>query len=192
MGFRAARRVDARWRPVEGDGLEHLSLRPEAGRLLAESVLIGARGGVPYGVRYRVACDANWVTMSLDIESTDGRSLHVRSSGDGTWTDMEGAGLPHLDGCIDIDLAGSPFTNTLPIRRLALGPEAGAVDLTMLYVPFDSFAPTVDGQTYRCLEGDRLYRYQATDRSFTADITVDDDGLVVDYPTLFTRIEAHS
>ena len=57
----------------------------------------------------------------------------------------------------------------------------------MVYVPFDTFAPTLDGQCYRCLQPGRLYRYQALDRSFAADLSVDDDGLVVDYPTLFER-----
>jgi uncharacterized protein len=190
MAFRAPRRVTARWRRVDGDGLEHLSLKPEAGRIVADSVLIGGRGGVPYGARYRIICDAGWVVVSLDLESTDGRALHIRSSGSGTWQDASGRPMPDLDGCIDVDLAGSPFTNTLPIRRLGLGPEDDTVEMKMLYVPFDTFTPTVDGQIYRCLETDRLYRYEAADRSFTADITVDDDGLVVDYPTLFKRIEA--
>ena len=90
--------------------------------------------------------------------------------------------------CIDIDLAGTPFTNTLPIRRLNLTRRSGTAKLRMLYVPFDSFEPTVDGQHYTCLEDGRLYRYQAEDGSFTADLPVDEDGLVLDYPTLFRRL----
>ena len=33
------------------------------------------------------------------------------------------------------------------------------------------------------------FRYEAVDGSFAADITVDADGLVVDYPSLFVRVE---
>ena len=58
----------------------------------------------------------------------------------------------------------------------------------MAYVPFDTFKPVVDEQRYRCLEQDRLYRYEAVDRSFSANLAVDADGLVADYPGLFTRI----
>lgn len=65
---------------------------------------------------------------------------------------------------------------------------SGTAKLKMLYVPFDSFEPTVDGQHYTCLEDGKLYRYQAEDRSFTADLPVDEDGLVIDYPTLFQRL----
>ena len=58
----------------------------------------------------------------------------------------------------------------------------------MLYVPFDTFEPIVDEQRYRCLKDGALYRYEAVDRTFAADLPVDRDGLVLDYPTLFERI----
>jgi hypothetical protein len=57
----------------------------------------------------------------------------------------------------------------------------------MLYIPFDDFAPRLDRQTYTCL-APRLFRYQAADGSFEAELPVDEDGLVVDYPSLFERI----
>ena len=101
---------------------------------------------------------------------------------------MAGDALPEFDGCIDIDLAGTPFTNTLPIRRLGLTPESGTVPLDMLYVPFDSFRPLRDQQRYTCIEEGRRYRYEAADRTFTAELPVDEDGLVTDYPTLFRRL----
>ena len=59
--------------------------------------------------------------------------------------------------------------------------------MTMLYVPFDSFAPVRDEQVYACLEPGRRFRYQAADRAFAAELTVDADGLVEDYPGLFSR-----
>jgi len=188
MRFLPPRPLSARWRPAGAEGLEHLDLHIEDGRIVADSVVIGNRGGVPYGLRYRLACDGHWVTRSLDIHTTDGRSLALRSDGEGEWTDAEGFPIAHLDGCIDIDLAGSPFTNTLPIRRTALPAGREAMEFRMAYIPFDTFRPAVDGQIYRCLEEDRLYRYEAADRSFTADLTVDEDGLVTDYPELFVRI----
>jgi uncharacterized protein len=40
------------------------------------------------------------------------------------------------------------------------------------------------------LQPGRLFRYQALDRSFAADLSVDEDGLVIDYPTLFERVES--
>ena len=48
-----------------------------------------------------------------------GRAIELRADGRGHWADAAtGSPLP-LDGCVDIDIYPSPFTNTLPIRRFA-------------------------------------------------------------------------
>ncbi|MEK1927285.1 MAG: putative glycolipid-binding domain-containing protein [Rhizobium giardinii] len=187
--FRALSPTTARWRPLEGEGLEHLTLSPVDGvGIRATSVLIGERGGRPYGVRYVIDCDPQWTVLAFTIETTEGQRLSLTSDARGHWRDADGTALTAFDGCIDIDLAGTPFTNTLPIRRLGLTPKDGTVKFTMLYVPFDTFEPFPDGQNYTCLAQDRLYRYEAEDRSFIAELPVDEDGLVTDYPTLFLRL----
>jgi hypothetical protein len=188
MAFRKLKSRSVRWRPVEGAGLEHLTVRSEGAAIVARSVVIGQRGGRRYGARYTIVCDADWWVRSLELDTTEGRRLRLSSDRDGNWTDDDGCRLTALDGCIDIDLAGTPFTNTLPIRRLDLDPEQGAIELAMVYVPFDTFTPIVDGQRYQCLEKDLLFRYEAADRSFAAVLAVDEDGLVLDYPTLFERV----
>ncbi len=176
-----------RWRPSEGEGLEHMTIRATADGVIARSVVIGERGGRPYGVHYRVGLDADWTVRSLDLDSTAGDALSVRSDGAGHWRDADGAALPEFDGCFDIDLAGSPFTNTLPIRRLGERLGAEPVELAMLFVPFDTFAPFVDRQFYSRLPAKNRYRFRAADGSFAADILTDDDGFVLDYPPLFAR-----
>ncbi|WP_420961356.1 putative glycolipid-binding domain-containing protein [Brucella sp. IR073] len=188
--FRALPPKTVRWRSTEGEGLEHLVLTPLDGGIHADSVVIGERGGLPYGIRYRIYCDPNWTVRAFTIESMTGQHLALMSDGEGHWRTPAGEAQPQFDGCIDIDLSGTPFTNTLPIRRLSLTPQAGTAKLTMLYVPFDSFEPFRDGQHYTCLEQERLYRYETEDRSFTADLPVDEDGLVLDYPGLFERLKA--
>ena len=162
---------------MEGAGIEHLTLSIKSGQVIARSVVIGERGGCPYGARYMIICDAGWVIHTLDLETTAGQTLSLVKDGDGRWTDQSGIHLPRFDGCIHIDLAGTPFTNTLPIRRLDLDVHDGPVELKMLYVPFDTFTPIVDEQRYRCPARRSLYRYEAVDRSFSADLPVDPDGL---------------
>jgi uncharacterized protein len=69
----------------------------------------------------------------------------------------------------------------LPIRRLALVPGESA-EISVAY--FDGTEP----QRYTCLEkgsGGGLYRFLSLDGEFTADLPVDADGLVLDYPRLF-------
>jgi hypothetical protein len=175
-----------RWRPVEGVGLEHFTLRGTPAGIRAESVVIGERGGgEPYGVSYAIDCDPGFAVTALTIATTDGRRVFLERR-DGIWRDVFGEHLPAFDDCVDIDLAGTPFTNTLPIRRESWQPGQSR-EFAMLYIPFDSFVPRLDRQVYTCLEP-RLFRYQAADRSFEAELSVDDDGLVVDYPSLFERI----
>lgn len=186
--FRAPLARSVRWTPIGAEGLEHLTLAPLDAGVAIRSVVIGDRGGSPYGVRYEILCDGDWRIRSLDLVTTDGLGLKLVSDHPGRWADATGRHLAAFDGCVDIDLAGTPFTNTLPIRRLGLEPGQQA-ELNMLYVPFDSFEPTVDGQRYTCLQQGALYRYEAVDRSFAAELPVDEDGLVTDYPTLFQRTD---
>ncbi|WP_128290962.1 putative glycolipid-binding domain-containing protein [Afifella aestuarii] len=187
-GFRSLPARAARWQPEEGIGLEHVSLGPGPTGFLIRGTVIGERGGIPYGVFYRLSCDEAWRTRSLILKATSGRSIDIHSDGQGHWHEADGRPLDNLDGAIDIDLAGSAFTNTLPIRRLKLAEGECSGELTMAYVPFDTFKPARDHQIYTCLERGSLYRYEAADRSFTAELPVDEDGLVRDYPTLFRRI----
>lgn len=179
----------ARWRPLQGEGLEYVALRAIDGGIRAEGTVIGEREeGHPYGVHYRVDLDEAWRVRSFLVEEVAGRRIAMTADGEGRWRQEDGKALPVFDGCIDIDLAGSPFTNTLPIRRLA--PAAGEKSplLTMLYVPFDTFEPRVDGQFYTCIEPASRYLYEAADGAFTAELSVDADGFVTDYPTLFSRL----
>jgi len=185
--FRALKSKTVRWRPVKGSGLEHLEVRSEKNAIVARSVVIGEYEGKPFGVRYVVTCDRRWVVRSLAIATSDGRNIGFTSDGRGHWRDAKRR-RPEFDGCIDVDLAGSPFTNTLPIRRLGLDVRHGPTEFAMLWFPFDTFEPFVDGQRYTCLQSRRLYRFEAVDGSFSADLPVDEDGFVLDYPTLFKRV----
>lgn len=192
--FRPLLPTTVRWRPIEGDGLEHVTVAPindtaTGATIRASGVIIGGRGGSPYGVFYRIDCAANWAVLSFSVETTEGRRLALLSDGEGHWRTEDGLSLPQFDGCIDIDLYGSPFTNSLPIRRLELTPEDGTAKLSMLYIPFDSFEPVRDGQYYTCIVPGALYRYAAEDRAFTVDLPVDADGLVIDYPIYFKRVD---
>jgi uncharacterized protein len=95
--------------------------------------------------------------------------------------------LPQLAGAIDIDISITPFTNTLPIRRLRL--QTGqSQEILVAYVQLPGLAVTTDRQRYTCREPDRRYRYESLDGDFTREIEVDGHGLVVTYPGLFRRV----
>jgi hypothetical protein len=175
------------WTPCNGPGLEHLRLTEDGHGVLADGVVLGIAEGTPFRAQYRVRCDAAWRVREVTMDPLDGRApLHLRADGAGVWTDGVGAALPALAGCIDIDLSISPFTNTLPIRRLAFGQGEARV-LMMAYIRAPELTVEPMQQRYTRLATDR-YRYENVDSDFTADLSLDVAGLVLDYPGLFRRV----
>ena len=114
------------------------------------------------------------------------RSLHLKTDGQGHWFDGEDHALPALQGCRDIDIWPTPFTNSFPIRRVALA-VGERREFLMAWV--DGLAMTVrpQPQAYTRLQ-DRLYLFESLDGSgFQAELPVDEHGIVLDYPGLFRR-----
>ena len=71
--------------------------------------------------RYR-AGDGDWRLRRLtfavaDAEDTAVARTSVASDGAGHWR-VDERERPDLEGCLDVDIQITPFTNTLPIRRL--------------------------------------------------------------------------
>ena len=90
---------------------------------------------------------------------------------------MNGEHVPPVEGCIDVDLNFSPSTNLLPIRRLNLGiGDEATVRAAWLRFPTFTLEP-LDQSYSRIAEN----RYQYKSASFTAEITVNEAGLVLEY-----------
>jgi len=176
--------IVARWQPWAGDGLEHLVLHARPDGVVAESVVV-AEG---FAAHYRVICDTAWRTRRLEVSLVGAeRGLVFVGDGRGRWTDGAGTALVALDGALDVDLMATPFTNTLPIRRLEL--TAGrAAEILAVYVRVPELTVEADRQRYTCLEPMRRYRFESVDGDFTRDLEVDAHGLVVVYPGLFRRL----
>ena len=174
--------ADLAWRGLEIDSLERLHIDEGTSSIRIQSIVDSARGRFSY----EIVCDRNWVFRTLRLEAATGeRAVELESDGKGEWT-VDGEWRSDLDECIDIDLSGTPFTNSLPIRRLDLAIDDEA-DLMVAYVDFEELNVLPDSQRYTRLDED-LYRYESLDSDFTRDITVDASGFVVEYPGLFERV----
>lgn len=91
-----------------------------------------------------------------------------------------------LEGCDDVDLAITPATNTLPIRRL--DPGVGAeVAARVAWVRFPSLAVEPALQHYRNLGGGR-FRYERRAGPVRAELEVDARGLVTRYGDSWERV----
>jgi uncharacterized protein len=185
--------LEAMWTPWKGRGLQHLRLRVKEGGIEADGVVIGEEDGIAFRARYLIRCDPGWRTREVIVDPLDGRdSLHLRSDGKGEWSDTSGRSMPNLNSCLDVDLSATPFTNTLPIRRRDLR-EGEFSEIVAVYVDVPAMRLDTSRQRYTCLERNAdggLYRYEDEGlfRGFTADLAVDADGLVLNYPGIFRRI----
>jgi hypothetical protein len=181
--------IVARWQDWSGDGLQHLVLRMRSDRIVAEGVIVATVEGVHFAATYRVECDAAWRTRvtKARLIGVDDRGIDLTSDGAGHWRDGRGVAVQELDGAIDVDVSATPFTNTLPIRRLDLA-EGQTADIRAAYVHLPDLTVTIDPQRYTCLKRSQRYRYESLDSDFVREIDTDADGLVVTYPGLFKKV----
>lgn len=181
------------WTPLwnkiqEGIGLEHLHLTERG----ADSIVLGfdeERG--PFRLTYRLAWDESWRLRDAELFLTTERSngsLRLQTDGLGHWQDGNDRAIDALDGCMDIDIWPTPFTNSFPILRepMAIG-ERRQFLMAWVFAPDLTVHP--QPQAYTRL-ADQLYLFENLDGSaFRAELSVDEDGIVLDYPDLFRRVK---
>ena len=138
-----SRTIAARWQDWSGEGLEHLVLREAEDGVSAASVVLGPGRAEVFAAAYRIVCDAGWRVRRLEVSLVGGdRGLELTRDGAGRWTDRSGTPLPDLEGTIDVDLTVTPFTNTLPIRRLHLA-RGQSETIRVVYVEVPDLTVTI-------------------------------------------------
>jgi uncharacterized protein len=166
------------WEGLESNITETCSVSESADGFRVESTVHGTFGQC----RYTLVADDHWQFRLLALE-LGSRSLRVEFDG-AMWT-VDGRERKDLEAAREVDIAFSPLSNTLPIRRLELA-IGESVDITTAYVAVPDLTVRPDLQRYTRLS-DHKYRYESRDTKFERVITVDEEGLVVTYPGLFAR-----
>jgi len=179
------------WQALKWPGLEHLQLHSDGKAIHVDSLMIAQLNGDPLRIAYWIECDAQWRVRQARLElPMEDRRLALSSDGQGRWFDVEGRELKELEGCTDLDISATPFTNTLPIRRLGLKiGEKQAIRAAYIKVPEFHYCQVE--QVYTCLATDEIgtkYRYESG--AFKADLQMDRDGLVVEYLGFWRRANA--
>ena len=195
-------RVWAKEEPFPGSELADVAVGK--GSLSAKGIAIGTNP-VPYRLEYELTTTEGFITDRLRVRTKGEdweRELNLRRDPSGAWaceTESEGAldrpaaggDLQPAAGALDCDLGLSPLTNSMPILRHRLHEGGGPIDFLMAWVSVPDLAVHPSGQRYTFLRqeaGTRIVRYESRGGSFVADLRVDDDGLVIDYPALARRI----
>jgi hypothetical protein len=180
--------IIARWQDWAGSGIEHLVLKEGPNEFASDAVILSTVDDQVFAVRYQIRCEADWRVREIEISGIGSDlAVELRSDGAGNWFGESGVPQPQLRGAIDVDISITPFTNTLPIRRLNLQ-NGEKREILAVYIQLPNLAITTDRQRYTCLERGRRYRYESVDSDFTRDIEVDAHGLVTNYPDLFRRV----
>jgi uncharacterized protein len=179
------------WRRVDVPGIEYFRLWDSAAGPRLTGTVILADAGAPLRLKYAVACAPDWTSRGVHVALTRGAvTRHLKlTAGDGHrwWRSAEE--VPAVAGCLDVDLAFTPATNILPLRRLGLA-VGESREMTAAWVRFPDLSIEPLAQRYTRLD-ERRVRYESRDGSFTAELTVDEVGLVVSYPPLWERVAGH-
>lgn len=157
-----------------------------------EGHVTAAEQGEAWAVRYVIEAGADWVTRRAQVtcrSAAGERSVELEPDGRGVWR-VDGEPAPQLDGCLDVDLDASAFTNAFPVNRLKL--EVGeSADAPAAYVRAPDLAVERLDQRYARVDdrdGRSRYDYAAPRFGFTSLLAYDTDGLVADYPGIALRV----
>lgn len=162
-----------------------------------------------YALSWSLETGTRWVTRRINV-SVHGvgwrRSLCLTREDNGSWNaDSNQCGSPALPppglspsadfgNALDCDLGLCPFTNTMPIRRLSLinARDTSEHVLTMAWIDVPSLHVTAAQQRYSAAPplptGETRVHYSSLFRDFESDLTIDEDGIVIDYPQIARRV----
>lgn len=183
--------MDVWWRSLGSFGLEHLHLSENDERVSVKSTILCSSEESSFHLKYQIICDEKWRIREVSIKlfGDFATTFALNSDGAGNWTGETGESLPDFSGCFDIDISATPFTNTLPIRRIE--PEIGeSINVSVIYFLIPEMKAMRSFQRYTRLQKS-LYRFEENEifKGFSADVQVDEKSLVIDYPQLFRRVK---
>lgn len=171
---------DARWAAWGGEGDEHLTLLWENEGWTASGVV--SRERVQYVLRLSPTWQVRQFILFRDLDEPD---LWLATDGGGRWGEMNGAHRVELDGCYDIELAITPFTNTLPIRRLPLH-VGHTADVSVAVIDVETLDVHAEHRRYT-RAGSHHWVVTDLDGGAVSEFDVDEHGLVLDVPQQFRR-----
>lgn len=173
------------WRRLDRNGMEAAAVEHQSPNWHLQGTVVVEDEGRPCRLDYAVICDNAWRTLWARVNGWIGCTQvnqRVARSLSGEWR-QNGVVCPAVQGCVDIDLAFSPITNLLPIRRLNLAVGTSAqVRAAWLRFPDFTLVPLEQVYTH---EGPGRYRYESDGGRFSAPLEIDDDGVIRRYGSIW-------
>ena len=174
------------WRRLDTPGHDACRLEQVEGGWRLQGAAAFRHEGAPAYLAYELTCDAAWRTREGAVRGALGSravELLVQRGWDGAWT-LNGRSVPHLEGCVDLDLGFTPATNASQLRRLAL-PVGDAAQVPVAWLDVASGSLDLLEQRYerRAVEA---YDYEAPRFGYAAQLEVESTGFPREYPGLWT------
>ncbi|KMN81280.1 hypothetical protein VK98_14250 [Chromobacterium sp. LK11] len=173
------------WQRLDASGHDFAALEQGADGPRLSGCAVFVEDGLNCLLRYQVDCAPDWSTRRVEVNGYrggDAVDLLLEADAEGRWR-LNGAEQPQVRGCVDIDLAFTPATNLLPIRRGR--PDIGAaLELSAAWLQFPALTLAPLPQRYTRLS-EFGYRYESRQGAFQAELSVGPDGLPRDYQGLW-------
>lgn len=211
MSGASSRTICPVWEWLDRPGLETATVRLTGDGVAMRGTVVTVFNETPLRLRYDLALSPAWAVRGadLEIESKQARTRLLMTRSNAGWS-VNGSLRSELADCMDIDIMGSPLTNTLPIRRLSW--RTGQMrDLQMAFIQLpnlevkpatqrytflgraDLEAPGLDGPTpariTKPARHERCFEYLSVESGFRAVLRVDAEGLVLEYPPYWRRTQ---
>jgi hypothetical protein len=177
--------------------IEYFNLTSECGINTMKGTVILLLDRVPTLVNYEIVSDKYWKTRSIKISQqmsdNENVNIDIRVSRDQNWREHDTDTSSHhstiidfASGLYDVDLQVAPATNSLPINRLGLkGGESQEIDVVWIGFP----GLTLDRQEQKYSRiNNKYYKFEIPSTGFRAQLEVDNSGFVINYDTLWHRL----
>jgi hypothetical protein len=192
------------WTRAQPFGAELADIAISGDNWSAAGVAIGIQP-LAYRLEYELTTVEDYVTARLVVRAQgEGwrRALALERGASGAWScttesvggddlPAPGGDLTAVAGALDCDLAWSPLTNSMPVLRHRLHERGGPIDFLMAWVSVPDLAVHPSGQRYTFIRrgaGASVVRFESLDSTFSADVSFDDAGVVLDYPGIGRRV----
>lgn len=183
------------WRAPDVARMESVRVVLSGKRIKAYGRIVAAATGThpAFSASYDLVTDEHGATRRFSLIVTMAereRQLSIARDEENMWlvqNHQNQTRRESFDGALDVDVAPSPFFNTLPIRRLGLhrGSESVSVPVVYLRIPDLTVEPaTIDYSSGPEGSGEIKLHTPVADTS----ISVDGDGFILEYPGLAERI----
>ena len=180
------------WRAHDLPRMESVRVQLSGNRIKAYGRIVAAAtpSHPAFSASYDLVTDEGGATKRLSLTVTLAereRQLSIARDEENMWMVQDHSNQTkrsEFEGALDVDVVFSPLFNALPIRRTGVYKTAGSISLPVVYVRLPDLSVELETITYS--NSDAGFKLHSPVANTT--ITVDDDGFILDYPGLATRI----